>query len=392
MATTDPISEHEADDDQQLSLNLEIESCVMSDTMPPSKGKLGANASLDVVNFSNLDSKPTLTKRLRWGIPQRSGELTPQTQIERLQELQLALESNQQQMQDELKQAYAQNQQQNKRIHQLEQALDQALGYVDDLRQQVQDQHRLEEQLAMTEEYANVQQQAIIRLKQRFAEQAAERAAAAQPTSAETESLVPEASTKQKAIARLDSYSLSSDFAGDLAKVIAAAQAHIESLSTEIEERTTFQARLQHTCQEIMTERDQLSNRMATIEQQNAELQEQILKQMKQISDYETGLRHWQERYMSTQQQFNQLKQMLKTALSHPAAHQMFGQNADQLLAELQSPSWERDLNLPTSQQTSFPQYHAPAAPPTEIPPIQQLPDSSSSGLSDFLRRLRGSH
>ena len=132
MATTDPISEHEADDDQQLSLNLEIESCVMSDTMPPSKGKLGANASLDVVNFSNLDSKPTLTKRLRWGIPQRSGELTPQTQIERLQELQLALESNQQQMQDELKQAYAQNQQQNKRIHQLEQALDQALGYVDD--------------------------------------------------------------------------------------------------------------------------------------------------------------------------------------------------------------------------------------------------------------------
>lgn len=391
MATTDPIPEYGADDEQQLSLNLGIESYVSSDAMPPNKGKLGTNASLDLANLSNLDSKPNLTKRLRWGIPLRSGELTPQTQIERLQELQLALESRQQQMQDELRQAYAQNQQQSKRIHQLEQALDQALSYVDDLRQQVQDQQRLEEQLAMTEEYANVQQQAIIRLKQRLAEQAAERAAATQPTPTEAEPFVPAASTKQNAIARLDSYSLSSEFAGDLAKVIAAAQAHIESLSTEIEERTTFQARLQHTCQEIMTERDQLCNRMATIEQQNAELQEQILKQMKQISDYETGLRHWQERYMSTQQQFGQLKQVLKTALTHPAAHQMFGQNADQLLAELQAPSWERDLNLPTSPPSNFQPNPAPAAPPTGIPPIQ-VPDSSPSGLSDFLRRLRGSH
>lgn len=390
MATTDPISEYGADSNQQLSLNLGIESHATSDAMPPNRGKLGASASLDLASLSNVDNKPNVTKRLRWGIPLRNGELTPQAQIERLQELQLALESNQQQMQDELRQAYAQNQQQNKRIHQLEQALDQALSYVEDLRQQVQDQQRLEEQLATTEEYANVQQQAIVRLKQRLAEQAAERVAPTQPTPPDAEPFMPAATTKHS-IARLDSYSLSSEFAGDLAKVIAAAQAHIESLSTEIEERTTFQARLQHTCQEIMTERDQLCNRMATIEQQNAELQEQILKQMKQISDYETGLRHWKERYMATQQQFNQLKQVLKTALTHPAAHQIFGQNVDQILSELQSPSWDRDLNLPTSPQTNFQQSSPPVSQTSGIPPMQ-VPDSSSSGLSDFLRRLRGSH
>ncbi len=391
MTTTDPIPEYGADD-EQLSLNLGIESCVTSDAIQPNKGKLGATASLDLASLSSLD-KPNLTKRLRWGIPLRSGELTPQAQIERLQELQLALESSQQQMQDELRQAYIHNQQQSKRIHQLEQALDQALSYVDDLRQQVQDQQRLEEQLAMTEEYANVQQQAIIRLKQRLAEQAAERVAAAQLTPTDAEPLGSSLPTKQNSnsIARLDSYSLSSEFAGDLAKVIAAAQAHIESLNTEIEERTTFQARLQHTCQEIMTERDQLCNRMATIEQQNAELQEQILKQMKQISDYETGLRHWQERYMSTQQQFGQLKQVLKTALTHPAAHQMFGHNTDQLLSELQAPSWERDLNLPISQQPNFQPGSPSAVPPAGMPPTQ-ISDSPSSGLSDFLRRLRGSH
>ncbi|MGP1384121.1 MAG: hypothetical protein ACTS2F_11215 [Thainema sp.] len=389
MATTDPMPEYGADSNQQLSLNLGIESYVTSDAIQPNKGKLGANASVDLASLSNLDNKPNLTKRLRWGIPLRNGDLTPQAQIERLQELQLALESNQQQMQDELRQAYAQNQQQSKRIHQLEQALDQALSYVEDLRQQVQDQQRLEEQLAVTEEYANVQQQAIIRLKQRLAEQSAEHLATAQSPPKDVEPFTSAAPTKQNSIARLDSYSLSSEFAGDLAKVIAAAQAHIESLSTEIEERTTFQARLQHTCQEIMTERDQLCNRMATIEQQNAELQEQILKQMKQISDYETGLRHWKERYMATQQQFGQLKQVLKTALTHPAAHQMFGQNAEQLLAELQAPSWERDLNLPTSQQTSFQPSRPAAAPPAGIPPMQ-VSDSPSSGLSDFLRRLRG--
>lgn len=57
------------------------------------------------------------------------------------------------------------------RIYHLEQALDQALACLHDLRMQLQDQEVLEAQLATTEEFAYVQQQAIARLKQQLAQQ-----------------------------------------------------------------------------------------------------------------------------------------------------------------------------------------------------------------------------
>lgn len=57
------------------------------------------------------------------------------------------------------------------RIYHLEQALDQALACIDEMRQRVQDQALLEAQLAATEEFASVQQQAIARLKLRLNQQ-----------------------------------------------------------------------------------------------------------------------------------------------------------------------------------------------------------------------------
>ncbi len=51
------------------------------------------------------------------------------------------------------------------RIYHLEQALDQALLYLDELRVQVRDQGILETQLATTEEFSSIQQQAIAQLK-----------------------------------------------------------------------------------------------------------------------------------------------------------------------------------------------------------------------------------
>ncbi len=59
------------------------------------------------------------------------------------------------------------------RIHHLEKALDQALACLEELRSQVHDQQFLEIQLANTEDYASVQQQAIARLKLQLAEQQA---------------------------------------------------------------------------------------------------------------------------------------------------------------------------------------------------------------------------
>lgn len=57
------------------------------------------------------------------------------------------------------------------RIFHLEQALDQALASLNELRLQVRDQHVLETQLVATEEFSHVQQQAIGRLKQQLTQQ-----------------------------------------------------------------------------------------------------------------------------------------------------------------------------------------------------------------------------
>lgn len=66
---------------------------------------------------------------------------------------------------DELAQAQTLEHERVGRIYHLEQALDQALACIEDLKLQVHDQAFLEAQLATTEEFAYVQQQAIARLK-----------------------------------------------------------------------------------------------------------------------------------------------------------------------------------------------------------------------------------
>jgi chromosome segregation ATPase len=72
---------------------------------------------------------------------------------------------------EELSQAQALDKEKVSRIFHLEQALDQALAYLEELRLKLQDQAILEAQLAATEDYASVQQQAIARLKLQMGEQ-----------------------------------------------------------------------------------------------------------------------------------------------------------------------------------------------------------------------------
>lgn len=72
---------------------------------------------------------------------------------------------------EELAQAQQRDQERCNRIHDLEQALDQAMICLEELRLQLRDQHVLEAQLSNTEEFSYVQQQAIARLKLQIAEQ-----------------------------------------------------------------------------------------------------------------------------------------------------------------------------------------------------------------------------
>ncbi|NJO39311.1 MAG: hypothetical protein HC769_00110 [Cyanobacteria bacterium CRU_2_1] len=71
---------------------------------------------------------------------------------------------------EELAEAQDLDQQRLTRIAQLEQALDQALVCLDDLKAQIRDQNVLETQLAATEDFSHVQQQAIARLKLQLTE------------------------------------------------------------------------------------------------------------------------------------------------------------------------------------------------------------------------------
>jgi hypothetical protein len=56
------------------------------------------------------------------------------------------------------------------RIRQLEKALEQSFNYLHELKQQLKEQHLLETQLAAAEDFANIQQQAIAKLKQQIAQ------------------------------------------------------------------------------------------------------------------------------------------------------------------------------------------------------------------------------
>ena len=60
---------------------------------------------------------------------------------------------------------------QRERIEQLEQALEQSLASISELKLQLKDQHLLETQLAATEEIANIQQQAINELQRQLMQQ-----------------------------------------------------------------------------------------------------------------------------------------------------------------------------------------------------------------------------
>lgn len=73
----------------------------------------------------------------------------------------------------ELGQLRSRAQHQDNRIRDLEQALDQSLICQKELRQQMVSQQFLEEQLASTEDIANIQQQAIVHLKNQLAQQQA---------------------------------------------------------------------------------------------------------------------------------------------------------------------------------------------------------------------------
>ncbi|MBC7973174.1 MAG: hypothetical protein H7Z11_24130 [Verrucomicrobia bacterium] len=353
-------------------------------------------------------------------------------------------EQEQDSLRAELRQARSLSHEQIERIRHLEQALDQSLASLSEMRLQMVDQHLLEAQLASTEEISNIQQQAIARLKLQLAQQqqalnaqlvetqARDRslqtllntmealtqaqqqeleqlqtqiahdradvqtyqhrleeqlehlqtdlnAQQARTLALETPSLdartlanhltarleqahaqVSELSqilsdrqealkqleaelqqahtTLQEQQSLLDSLQQSRlcktstvttvspaiatllDALPSIAPELATAHAKVVALEAQAAKQTTAQAMLRHACQELEEERDRQQTRIAALEGQTTDMQEQILQQAQQASEYETAIQHWKDRCFSSQSDVLKLKALLDQALPEPPA------------------------------------------------------------------------
>lgn len=318
---------------------------------------------------------------------------------------------------NELAEAQALDHERIARIYHLEQALDQALACLDDLKLQVHDQAFLESQLATTEEFAYVQQQAIARLKLQLAQQrqaleaqtaeAQQRDQAVQALLVTTETIAQTQrgelerlrsrlaqdqakvqahrsqlekqlqdlqnvlESRQQRVLELESESLASrnltasleiqletaqqqirqlclslnqhqaslfnlesqltqsppaqnaaqnavtSDAVPVERNLAITQVKVEELEIQLDKQVKLQARLQQNCQELEAERDRDQARIAALERETAEMQEQILEQARQGSEYETAVQHWKDRYQTSQQQMAQLRELLLVLPEH---------------------------------------------------------------------------
>ena len=161
------------------------------------------------------------------------------------------------------------------RMSTLEHALDQALLVMADLRNQLQVQDLLEEQLAETESFSQIQHRAILSLKQELR--------LAQNQIAHFQSL--QDSHAQMILQIQDDLVLTA-----LKK---------EELEIQVNHLTRREAQLQHQCLDCSDRCEQQENRIKSLEEQVTDLQEQVLHQVQQLREQETAIQHWKGRYQS---------------------------------------------------------------------------------------------
>jgi hypothetical protein len=90
-------------------------------------------------------------------------------------------------------------------------------------------------------------------------------------------------------------------------------------LETQLSRQASAQAILQHVCQELEQTRDRQQNRIAELELLNADMQEQILQQAQQASEYEAAVQHWKDRFLNSQDYLSHLKHLVEQAVTNPS-------------------------------------------------------------------------
>ena len=230
-----------------------------------------------------------------------------QSRVEEPKDCKQAWEQERQMLLAELAEARSTNRKREERVGQLEKALDQLLVSLNDMKLQVRDQQLLEEQLAATEATANMQQQAIAALKSQISG---------------TRSLFDD---PQEWVAQ---FQQSQEFVtqheatiAQLTQELIAARATIDALEEQGKEQAMVRALLQQTCRELEAEHDRKSLRLEQLEQEAPALQEQILQQVQQASEYEAAVQYWRDRYTGSQRYASQLKKVLERVLPERPAN-----------------------------------------------------------------------
>lgn len=210
-------------------------------------------------------------------------------------------------------------QHQTERIAHLERALDQTLLQVEEARSQLVRQDWIEHQLAATEEFANVQQQAIHHLKGRLDDDGSESSPivptphSATPSERLEVRYVQAQQQIQALSQKLREESIQPpemDLVDEDELEEAWWQAQLLSLEAEISKHFQTQAFLQQACAELEQERDHNQVRILELEHQANEMQEQILRQAQQTSEYETAIQHWKDRFYQSQNQMLTVREL----------------------------------------------------------------------------------
>ena len=218
------------------------------------------------------------------------------------------------------------------RIFHLEQALDQALHYLDELNARVKHQAMLKEQVTLTEEYAYVQYQAIARLQEDLGEQ-------------------------KEIIAQrnLTIASLESDRA--------LAQTNLLSLQQDQLNLRQENAQWKNACQELQQECDRQHRKMLALEQENTVMQEQILQQARQSNEHETAVQYWKDKYTALQQKIQEFQKFLEEKVSS-LNHSNGDSDFSTLLCRVQRLNKDNDeqadgntLSAPSLHSFSIPEF-----------------------------------
>jgi hypothetical protein len=97
-----------------------------------------------------------------------------------------------------------------------------------------------------------------------------------------------------------------------LGQDLARAQIKVEELELELARQMRQQALWQQRYHEAQGENNSYRARVQMLDQQTAEMQEQVFQQAQQMDEYEAAVQHWKDQYNASQSQISRLRELLE--------------------------------------------------------------------------------